>query len=952
MSSNLKVLVVACAAAMPLAAHADWYFRGTPNTWSATPMTAVSATLYQTCQTFTTGDANGAPRFKIDRLGDWKQSYPATDYVVALGKSYQIQIATDTYKITVSEVADCSGGGGGFAKVFPSLYYRGTTNNWAATSMTLVADDTWETTVTFTGGSTQRFKVDVKGDWSYNFGDTNKDGVLDQTGADIYTAVTGKYKLSVNDKTKVYTLTPDGGGCANGSTLPNCGEFAQVFPSLFYRGTTNSWVATPMTLVADNTWETTLTLTGGATQRFKVDVKGDWTQNFGDTNKDGVLDATGADIYTASTGQYTLSVNDQTKAYKLTPVDCTGDNCGGGTVTYKVLGADYAADKTVFALWSPDKSDVKLVLDGTSYAMTKAADANGLTDIYVAEVKGDQRLKKYSFLVGGVSARDPYARMVEPNTNNAIVMDMSRTALPGGWADRPALANREDAVIYEMHVRDFTISPTSGVSAANRGKYLGMIESGTKLGITATGIDHLKELGVTHIQLMPVYDFGSCPTVTDTTCYNWGYDPQNFNVPEERYSLTPFDYENRAREFKQMVDAFHKAGIRVVMDVVYNHTYVRSMFDPITPQYYNAVDLSGTGNSLNGDVPMVSRMIRDSLEYWVKEYNIDGYRFDLVGAFSYSVVGEWANYLNAKFPDRTLLLYGEPWTGGGKDPNEAQRVRLGTAGRIHDSHFGVFNNKYREAIKGRNDDGGNDAGDGFAFNANPDTWRIQVGGRGAIRMTKNASTPLDMWDPMFAMDPEQTINYVSAHDNLTLRDKILAWADLNRVSRTSAYLRRIQQFANGIVFTSQGIPFLHGGEEMLRTKGGDHNSYKSPDSVNQIDWQWKVDNADIFAYYKQFIAMRRAHKAFRLNTWDDIDQCVTTSRPRYGVVVHYVHGACTANEAWKETIVIENSSDPYTYSLPSGNWTVAAEKSDPTLASRTVSGSVTADGTAVTVLFR
>lgn len=608
------------------------------------------------------------------------------------------------------------------------------------------------------------------------------------------------------------------------------------------------------------------------------------------------------------------------------------------------LGADWSATKTVFSLWSPDKTDVKLLLDGVPYPMKRVADYNGYTDVYQVSVADNQHLKKYSFLVNGVSVRDPYGKMVEPNTNNDIVMDMSTTALAAGWVARPALPNREDAIIYETHVRDFTISANSGISTAKKGKFLGMVEAGTTFKGVKTGLDHLEELGVTHVQLMPVSDFGSCGNVNDTTCYNWGYDPRNYNVPDERYSLTPFDYVNRAKEFKQMVDAFHKADIRVVLDVVYNHTFEKEMFDPITSKYYTETDLSLTGNSIDADQPMVSRMIQDSLEYWAREYNIDGFRLDLIGIFSYAEVQKWAGNLNTKFPDRNLLIYGEPWNGGASDPKDAQRLRLGTVGRIWNSHVGVFNPKFRDAIKGENNHGGCKAGDCFAFNANPDTWRIEVGSRGAIRATKDASIVIDHWDPMFAMDPEQTINYASAHDNLTLRDKVLAWSILNGVTN-AGYLRRIQDFANGMVLTAQGIPFLHSGEELLRTKGGNVDSYRSPDSVNQINWQWKVDNADTFAYYKQMVNLRKTTPALRLTTWDAINNCVQTARPRYGVVVNTISG-CGVTDA----IVIENSADSYTHTLPAGTWTVKAEKSDASIAPRAVSGSVVAEGTAVTVL--
>ncbi|AQQ66712.1 pullulanase [Microbulbifer agarilyticus] len=818
-------------------ASAEWYFRGTPNGWSADAMTAVSSNQFETCQSFASGDANGGPRFKVDRYGDWQENYPTSDYGVAAGQSYTITFYSDSTSIQVAEVASCDDTPGGFQSNLPSLFFRGTPNGWGTSELTLVDDNTWQVQVNFDGQANQRFKLDVNGDWSRNYGDNGADGTLEQTGADIFTGVTGEYLLTVNDASLTYTL--ESVACSN--------------------------------------------------------------------------------------------------------------NCGGEVQT---LGAVYNAAETRFSLWSPDHSDVQLVLDGQSYPMDKAPDSNDLTDVYSVAVSGDWKLKPYYFVVNGNSVRDPYGRMVEPNTNNNIVMDLDSTDLPGGWSARPVMNAREDAIIYEVHVRDFTIASESGVSSNKRGKFLGMVESGTTYNGVATGIDHLKELGVTHVQLLPSYDFGSCPDVTDNSCYNWGYDPRNYSIPEERYSLTPFDYENRVREFKQMVDEFHKAGIRVIMDVVYNHTYAKEMFEPISTSYYTPTDLSGTGNSIDANVPMVSRMIRDSLEYWVEEYNIDGFRFDLIGIFDYDEVEEWGTHLNATFPDRNLLIYGEPWNGYASDPRELERVRLGTIGRIHEARVGVFNPKFREAIKGQNDNGGCNPGDCYAFNNNPDTWRIEVGSRGALRYSNNANTNIDLWDPMFAMDPEQSINYVSAHDNLSLRDKILQWADLNGVSRDSGYLRRIQMFANGIVLTSQGIPFLHGGVELMRDKQEDHNSYQSPDAINQYYWNWKIDNADVYDYYRDVIALRRAHPAFRLTTWDAVNQHVTSNRPRYGVMVNHINGAAVG-DSWSEILVIYNSADNYTHSLPAGEWKVAMEKSDPAAGNgRVVSGSVVAEGTSVTVLYR
>ncbi len=632
-------------------------------------------------------------------------------------------------------------------------------------------------------------------------------------------------------------------------------------------------------------------------------------------------------------------------------MDCEGKACDSEPRKVS-LGATHTPESTTFALWSPDHTDVAVSLEGQRYEMSLVEGDQGYDDFYEVVIPGDHHLATYHFEVNDVPVRDPYAKMAVPNSNDCVVMDMSQTGLPAGWAERPVLQHREDAIIYEVHVRDFSIAEDSGVSQAHRGKFLGMVETGTTRDGLTTGIDHLKELGVTHIQLMPVYDFHSCPDLEDVNCYNWGYDPRNYSVPEERYSLTPYDYENRALEFKRMVDEFHKAGLRVVMDVVYNHTHSKSMFRDISESYYTELDLSGTGNAIDANVPMVSRMIRDSLEYWVREYNIDGFRFDLLGVFGYDEVGEWATYLNATFPDRTLLLYGEPWNGNATDPLEASRLRMGTVGRIRDSRMGVFNAKFREAIKGQNDNGACHPGDCFAFNESPDTWRIEVGSRGGLRYENNANETIDLWDPMFALDPEQSINYVSAHDNLTLRDKILRWAENAEIDSGSAYLRRIQMFANGIVLTSQGIPFLHGGVELMRDKNGDHNSYKSSDEVNRYEWSWKAENGDVLAYYKDVIELRKAHPALRMTSWQDIADNVTTERIGESMVVHRIFGE-PVGDSWSEIIVIYNSGINATFDLPAGEWKVAMEKSDPSAGGdRIVSATVVAEGTAVTILHR
>ncbi|MEV8099045.1 alpha-amylase family glycosyl hydrolase [Kitasatospora sp. NPDC085879] len=450
----------------------------------------------------------------------------------------------------------------------------------------------------------------------------------------------------------------------------------------------------------------------------------------------------------------------------------------------------------------------------------------GYSGVYQAQVAGDLKDRAYQFPVGGAAVRDPYAQMVNPGTTRGVVVD-SAAILPtgGSWAPRPALANREDSLVYELSVRDFTIDASSGVDAAKRGKFLGLVQTGTTNNGARTGIDHLKELGVTAVQIMPSYDFGS-------TVPNWGYDPVDYNVPEDQYSQYTLP-EDRIREFQDMVNEFHKNGIRVIMDVVYNHTYSKSVFNGITGKYYTAGDLSGTGNSIDDGNPMVARMIQDSLEHWVRDYNVDGFRFDLVGVHYYNNVSTWANHLNTMYPDRNLLLYGEPWSASA-DPQEAQKVRYGNVPALAPAHFGVFNGVYRDAIRGGTD------GNVMAYmggSGNPGA--IAFGMRGSPTDVKSTAPLSNLWSPAYAFDPEQTLNHASIHDNLNLYDKITYSGASGGAAGTAG---RIDRFAVGMVLTSQGIPVIAEGDEFLRSKvvGGDYttakNSYNASDAVNAVHW--------------------------------------------------------------------------------------------------------------------
>ena len=615
------------------------------------------------------------------------------------------------------------------------------------------------------------------------------------------------------------------------------------------------------------------------------------------------------------------------------------------------LGAYYTSKQTSFSIWSPDSSNVTVTVTpngGTAkeYTCVKNfpidSDYPDAQNIYGVTVQGDLHLAEYQFKIGGKAVRDPYGVMINNKSQQNVVLDLSKTDPLDGWAERPALENREDAIIYEVHVRDFTIDSSSGVEQSKRGKFPGMVQTGTTYGTVKTGIDHLKELGVTHVQILPMYDFG-------TEMYNWGYDPMNYNIPEEQYSTCPDDYVGRVREVKEMINEFHKNGIRVVMDVVYNHTYSKDMFTGISSKYYTKTDLSGCGNSIDSGVPMVSRFIRDSLEYWVDEYNIDGFRFDLIGIFHRDAVKGWGEYLNVeKFPSRNLLMYGEPWNGYAEDTEDTKKVRYGTTSGMASGHIGVFNGAYREQIKGDNDK----KGKAYMFN-DKISWEgaIAAGMRGSIKAVKNTTDLTNMWDSMFCYDPEQSINYISAHDNLCLWDKIVHSLD------SSDYAKRIDKFGMGIVMTSQGIPFIHAGDEFLRSKApnGDwtyaHNSYNASDEYNKIRWADKVTNKAVFDYYKDAIALRKETPGMRLTTWDEIKFRMTTK-------VKYEGASginCTNDSSLPDKVVVSiidnnlaivfNPGNNFTVSLPSGSWTKVFDING----SVSDSSSKICEGTAVTV---
>jgi len=562
------------------------------------------------------------------------------------------------------------------------------------------------------------------------------------------------------------------------------------------------------------------------------------------------------------------------------------------------LGVNYSREETIIKLWAPTAQNVEIELYNyyknnepqETFDMFK--DINGTWTI---KLKGNYAGKYYLFAINFgdriEETIDPYAKGLAPNSQMGLIVNLKKTN-PKGWeSDKgKAINSPVDAVIYEVHVRDFSMSARSGLR--NRGDYLAFTEQGSvnNQGLS-TGLDHLKELGITHVHFLPVFDYASVDEQSRYE-YNWGYDPHFYNVPEGSYANKPDTY-HRIREFKQMVKTLHDHNIGVIMDVVYNHTYYtkESSFQKTAPGYFYRLinncyltNGSGCGNEIATERPMVRKFIIDSLKYWVKEYHIDGFRFDLMGLMDKETFFSIEKVLHNINP--SLILYGEPWAAEPPNLEDYQKIYKGVQ---QDHKIGFFNDRFRDAIKGDTD--------GFVtgyINGKYETTNdIKRGTVGSINYS------FDIKD--FTYKPEETINYVSAHDNLTLWDKI-------NKSVSSASLKdriKMNHLAQAIVLTSQGVPFIHGGEEFLRTKYGNHNSYNAGDHINQIKWERKTLYYDTFLYYKGLIKLRREHPAFRMNDPQMIKEKIhflDSGDAAIGFVLKdYANG-----DDWKEIYVVYN----------------------------------------------
>lgn len=595
------------------------------------------------------------------------------------------------------------------------------------------------------------------------------------------------------------------------------------------------------------------------------------------------------------------------------------------TYTGDDLGAVWTKEQTAFRVWAPtaDAVTVKLYKSGTAGTedlleeLPMSVDANGT---WIAQKEGDLNGIYYTYLVsvqGAINeACDPYARTTGVNGNRAMVIDLNGTN-PEGWdADVNPNAGKtiNDAVIYELHIRDFSSDSSSGIK--HTGKYLGLTETGTttQSGIS-TGLDYIRELGITHLHLLPIYDFGSVDeTKPGMEQYNWGYDPVNYNVPEGSYATDPYHGECRVREMKEMVKALHDNGISVVMDVVYNHVYSASDFcmNRIVPGYFTRIgengvysNGSGCGNDTATERSMVRKYIVDSVKYWALEYHIDGFRFDLVGLIDTQTINEIIKEVHRERPD--VIFYGEGWTL----PTDITKSGYTLATQLNSAEtpeFAYFSDTIRDALRGS------------VFH-NAETGFIS-GAAGIERTIEQCFMGLPSW----CTSPAQTINYASCHDNLSLMDRIVSSA----IGASWQEQIRMNKLAAAIYLTAEGVPFLQAGEEMLRSKVNadgsfNENSYASPDSVNSLKW-YLLENAayrNTCEYYRGLIAFRKEHSLLRLSGADDVRSSVIPLKGLDANVVAFCIEGGLGGEISEGLFVIFNANNKQvTVTLPEGVWEV------------------------------
>ena len=623
------------------------------------------------------------------------------------------------------------------------------------------------------------------------------------------------------------------------------------------------------------------------------------------------------------------------------------------------LGAVWTKEKTTFKVWAPTADNVQVYLYDSGEVKADADESpietipmkKGIKGVWYAEKSGDLNgiYYTYSITIGGETAEacDPYARTTGVNGNRAMVINLDSTD-PEGWANDIGPnqgMSYTDSVIYELHVRDFSIDASSGISEANKGKFLGLTEKGTTNGAgQPTGLDYLTDLGVTHIHLLPSYDYATVDeTKLDTPQYNWGYDPKNYNVPEGSYSTDPYKGDVRVKEMKQMIKTLHDNNINVIMDVVYNHVYNADefCFNQLVPQYFSRTNAdgsysngSGCGNDTASERSMVKKYIVDSVNYWADEYHIDGFRFDLVGLLDTETINEVVNTVHQKHPD--VVFYGEGWSMDTAVSKDGYTMAT-QANSTQTPEFAYFSDTIRDAIKG---DNFNEKNTGF------------VSGKTGMEETIAACF---MAAPSWCKSPTQTINYASCHDNYTLWDKLGA----SRADASQADRIKMNNLSAAIYMMSEGIPLIHAGEEILRSKVDEtgkviHNSYNSSDFVNSIKWA-NLNQEDYRAvrdYYKGLIEFRKNHAALRLTSATDVKANVKYYWITNEVVMFVINGKDSIEDEVSDGIIVifnattaDKTVNLYNsvYGIAEGTWNVCIndQKAGITTLSSITDGSVT-----------
>ena len=580
------------------------------------------------------------------------------------------------------------------------------------------------------------------------------------------------------------------------------------------------------------------------------------------------------------------------------------------------LGALYEKEGTLLRVWTPTAKSVEVWIyadDSFKGPSTKIEMVQKPKGIFEAYLPGDQHGTIYVYKILFLNNResisvDPYARATTVNGMKSVIADLNRTN-PDGWGERlPAFGLPEEAIIYELHIRDFSISETSGI--VNKGKFLGLTEKNTQNASgRKTGLDYLIDLGITHIQILPMFDYATVDEANLTEPqYNWGYDPLNYNVPEGSYSTDPFDPFNRIFELKQMIRTLHENGLRVIMDVVYNHVYdpKDQALERTVPGYfyrYNAdgslANGTGVGNDTASERHMMRKYIIDSVKYWAKEYHLDGFRFDLMGIHDSVTMNAIREALDKIDP--SIIIIGEGWEMSTPLPEDLKASQRNAQAMPRIAHF---NDSIRIALKGS--DFGDEKDRGFISGKNYLEDLLLRNIKGAMHLSSHSSY----------VDPEQVIQYVEAHDNLTLYDKLLR---SNPDDSEEVRIKR-HTLATSIVLLSQGVPFIHGGQEFLRTKAGVANSYQSPDEINQFEWERVTTYQESVAYVKGLIALRKSEYLFRLHTHEEIDTHFTMLSENFNIVAFSL-----TNSEKKYIVIFNGNRSDVIFRIQKGKYAILVE---------------------------